>query len=69
LAAGKISELINRIFSLDLQLNEVNARLLSLDNYFSNRKAKVELNLPDTDIDLAVSKAVNWFRQNGYLKA
>jgi dihydroflavonol-4-reductase len=68
MAAGIFSDIIGRIFSLDLQLSSVNARLLALDNYFTNRKAKTELGLMDTDIDRAVSKAVRWFSQNGYLK-
>lgn len=65
---GKLSEFAGRIFSKDVQLNYVSARLLGLDNYFSNRKAKAELDLMETDIEQAVSKAVGWFKQNGYIK-
>ncbi len=59
--AGIFSDIIGRIFSLDFQLSSVNACLLCPDNYFTYGKAKAELGLMDTDIDRAVSKAVNWF--------
>jgi dihydroflavonol-4-reductase len=65
---GKIASLLEDIFSLSLPLNTVNARMLSLDNYFSNQKAIDELALENTNIEGAVSKAVDWFKQNEYLK-
>ena len=57
-----------KVFGLSLPLNTVNARLLSLDNYFSNKKAVSELGLEETDVDAAVASAIDWFKQNTLLK-
>lgn len=64
---GKTSNLIEKLFSFSLPLNAVNARLLSLDNYFSNKKAVSELGLEDTDVGDAVASGVDWFKRNGRL--
>jgi len=42
----------------------MNARLLGLDNYFSNDKSKMELGLEKTEIDNSIGQALNWFNQN-----
>ncbi|MDA3905425.1 MAG: NAD-dependent epimerase/dehydratase family protein [Bacteroidales bacterium] len=65
---GKMSDLMEYLFSISLALNTVNAKLLSLDNYFSNKKAMSELKLKETNLDDAVSKAVDWFKQNGFIR-
>ncbi len=48
-------------------LNPVNARILCIDNYYSGQKAVSELMLPQTPVDIAISDALEWFRQNGYI--
>ena len=65
---GSISGFVGKVFSLSLPLNTVNARLLSLDNYFSNKKAVLELGLEETDTDLSVSNSIDWFKQNINIK-
>jgi dihydroflavonol-4-reductase len=62
-----LSGMIGLIFRLSLPLNRVNQRLLCLDNYFSNSRAREELDLEPTRIDIAVHKAIQWFSRNGYL--
>jgi dihydroflavonol-4-reductase len=49
-------------------LNPVNARILCVDNYYSSAKAVSELMLPQTPVDNAISDALKWFRQHGYIK-
>ncbi len=68
LGIGRVSDLIGKVFSVRLPLGYVSARLLTLDNYFTGAKAKAELELEDTDLEEAVAKAVEWFRENGYVK-
>ncbi|RAV27930.1 NAD-dependent epimerase/dehydratase family protein [Sinomicrobium soli] len=51
-----------------IRLLKTHMRMLSLDNYFSNHKAKTELQMPDTDIDKAITDAITWFEKEGYLK-
>jgi dihydroflavonol-4-reductase len=64
---GKLSSLIEHYFPVSLPLNSVNVKLLCLENYFSNNKAKTELKLEETEINNAVSNAIDWFKQNKYL--
>jgi dihydroflavonol-4-reductase len=49
-------------------LSPVNARILCVDNYFSSSKAVNDLMLPQTPVDIAISDALEWFRQYGYIK-
>jgi dihydroflavonol-4-reductase len=49
-------------------LNPVNARILCVGNYYRSDKAVIELMLPQTPVDVAISDALEWFGQNGYIK-
>jgi dihydroflavonol-4-reductase len=49
-------------------LNPLNARILCVDNYYSSSKAVNDLMLPQTPVDIAISDALEWFRQYGYIK-
>jgi dihydroflavonol-4-reductase len=35
-------------------------------HFFDNSKAKRELGLPSTPLDVTIDKAVRWFRTHGY---
>ena len=37
--------------------------------YVSNEKARKELGLPVTPVRESMKKCLEWFKQNGYLKA
>jgi dihydroflavonol-4-reductase len=65
---GRFSDLLEKLFSLSLPLNTVNAKLLNLNNYYTNKKAVLGLDMKNTEIELAVSNAIDWFKQNGHLK-
>lgn len=58
---------IEYVFGVSFALNRTNRRLLCLGNYFSNSKAVDQLFLIETDSDAAISKAVLWYKANGYL--
>ena len=62
-----ISSFIETIFPISLPLNRTNQRLLCLDNYFDNKKAREELDLQPTLIVNSVKKAHEWFKENDYL--
>jgi dihydroflavonol-4-reductase len=51
-----------------VDFNYVNARLLSLDNYYSGQRAREELQMPHTSLDNAIREALAWFRENGYIR-
>lgn len=61
---GKISDMLEHYFSIPLPLNSVNARLLGMDNYFSNNKAIEEFDMEKTEINNSINQAINWFNQN-----
>ncbi len=61
---GYLSTVLHKLFSISLPLNVTNARLLGLDNYFSNAKAVSELGMRQTDLKNSVTRAINWFEKN-----
>jgi len=67
MALGRFSDILENLFSLSLPLSSVNAKLLNLDNYFTNKKAVHDLNMKNTEIEIAVTDALDWFKKNGYL--
>jgi dihydroflavonol-4-reductase len=42
-------------------------RIGKKQEYYDCSKAVQELGLPQTPIEIAINKAINWFRENGYL--
>lgn len=49
-------------------LNYNNARILTVRNFYSAKKAVKELDFPQSDIKIAVGKALSWFKENNYIK-
>jgi len=37
---------------------------LMIREYYSNRKAKLDLNLPETDLTIAINEAIDWFKEH-----
>ena len=58
---------IQWLFKTNTILNTTNWRLLSLNNYFSNNKAKEELKMNDTNIKDAINKSYTWFVEHNYI--
>ena len=44
--------------------NRINSNILCVGNYYSNKKAVMNLKMPLTPIKLAVGDAISWFTQN-----
>jgi len=42
----------------------MNLRQLMIREYYSNRKAKLDLNLPETDLTIAINEAIDWFKEH-----
>jgi dihydroflavonol-4-reductase len=66
-AAGRIGTLIERTGKKAAPLNHVNARLLTIGNYYSGKKAVQELGLPQTPIETAITEALSWFRSTSMI--
>jgi len=67
LAIGKIGDLIRRC-GMKTELCSMNLRQLIVQEYYSNEKVKAELSMPETDLEIAISEAICWFRENGMAK-
>ena len=65
---GYLVSVIEKYLSVSLPLNITNARLISLDNYFTNTKAKKDLGLVDTNLKSSILDSIDWFKQNGQIK-
>lgn len=48
------------------KLNRSTAYMLCLDNYYSGRKAEMELSVQYTSAEEAVRKALQWFKEHNY---
>lgn len=48
-------------------LDETQVRMMGAYLYADNRKARRELNLPQTPFTSSVQRAYNWYNENGYL--
>ena len=65
---GLIGSVVNML-GIQIPLNHVNAKILSIKNYYSNKKAITELKMPVTSMNDAIKDAVTWFVENKHTKA
>lgn len=63
---GLIGDIGGRI-GITTGLCSINCRMLCIGNYYSSGKALRELKLPQTSVEVAISDALQWFIENGYL--
>ncbi len=68
-AAGAIAGTLGRLSHKSLPFNKTNAHLLTLDNYYSNEKARIEFNLQTTPVSQAMKEALAWFKKEDYITA
>lgn len=54
-----------RKLGIKTSLSRTNLGTLTINSYYSNHKAKTQLNLKFTPIDDALTDAINWFQNNG----
>ncbi|KOH44972.1 hypothetical protein NC99_20970 [Sunxiuqinia dokdonensis] len=66
--AGQAGTWYEKLSGNPAKLNAINARLLQADNYYSPAKALSELQLPQTPVETAISDALAWFAEHGYLR-
>ncbi len=66
-AIGTIGQISSKA-GFKSELNQINAKILCVGNYYSSTKAVNELNLPQTPVDNAITDALEWFDNMGYLK-
>jgi dihydroflavonol-4-reductase len=66
-ALGYVFELGASITKKPPVVTASEVRIGKKQEYFDSSKAVKELGLPQTPINVAINKAINWFRENGYL--
>lgn len=62
LLAGRAGSLFEKLGVRGIPLTLPNAKMLVLDNYYSARKAREELDLPQTPVTQAISDAIEWLQ-------
>ena len=65
--AGALVGMWNRFTGQTFPFNKANAYLLTLDNYYSNEKARIELDLKTTPVRDAIEQALAWFKKENYV--
>jgi dihydroflavonol-4-reductase len=68
LAMGYIYHVSGNIAQSPPLLTGPMVKMLSMYGYFNCSKAMKELGMPQTSIKTTITKAINWYRENGYLK-
>jgi len=58
---GKVGDLFRKS-GIRTELCSMNLRQLMIREYYTNKKAKTELNLPETDLKIAIREALDWFK-------
>jgi len=66
---GYVFQFLSNIIRRPPVMNAPMVRLGSRYAYFDYSKAVNELGFPQTPVKTTIEKAVNWFRENGYVKA
>lgn len=60
---AKVGDLLRKL-GLKTELCSMNLRQLMIREYYSNKKAKNELNFSKTDITIAIKEAIDWFKNH-----
>lgn len=68
LAYGGLLSISSSIFRFTPPVNYPMALISTEKHFYSNKKAVNELGMPQTPVDDALKEAVEWFRDNSYLK-
>jgi dihydroflavonol-4-reductase len=66
LAFGRVNSLLGKWFAFHPKITYELARISCHKNYYSSKKARDELKLPNTPLPTAVNDCMRWFETNGY---
>lgn len=67
LCLGYLGELIRR-FGIRTNLSAINAKFLTINSFYSNEKARKELQMTFTPVETAIKDAVDWFKSQNMIK-
>ncbi len=63
MAVGKAGDVLRKM-GVKTEVCSMNLRQLMIRECYSNRKAKLDLNLPETDLKIAILEAIDWFKDH-----
>ena len=63
MVVGKAGDVLRKM-GVKTEVCSMNIRQLMIREYYSNRKAKLDLNLPETDLKIAINEAIDWFKEH-----
>ena len=63
ISMGRVGDLLRKL-GIKTALCTMNLRQLMVYEYYCNDKAKTELNLPETEIRVAIKEAIDWFKEH-----
>ncbi len=61
--AGKAGDFI-RLFGVKTEICSINLNQLTIREYYTNKKAVLELKMPQKPIEQAIEEALEWFKKN-----
>ena len=67
LLAGRLSDAVSMVLNKPTQLSYAAAFMGYQPHYFTSKKARTKLDLPQSPVEGAIERAYAWFRQNGYI--
>lgn len=67
LVYGTVAEVIARLLGKTPAISLAVAKISLITNYYTSKKAREELNMPQTPISQAIHDAFGWFKENDYL--
>ncbi|MFN7118647.1 MAG: NAD-dependent epimerase/dehydratase family protein [Saprospiraceae bacterium] len=63
---GRTGDMISNVIGRKIPVSYANSSLLTIDNYYTPKKAVDELKMPQTPLAEAIADAVSWFAANKY---
>ena len=64
---GAVNSFLAKLFKFTPAITKELATISTEKHYYSPEKARKELKLPQTNIDIAIKECFDWFKENGYL--
>ena len=64
---GRLNSFFGRLFNLNPSVTKELAQLSCEDHCYSGEKAREKLNMPCTELNIAVKESFDWFKENNYL--
>ena len=64
---GSVNSFLAKLFKFTPAITKELATISTEKHYYSPEKARKELKLPQTNIDIAIKECFDWFKENGYL--